>query len=382
MVRKFPDGFYFGAATSAYQVEGGIENNDWAEEARKGTVPVCGKTAEHYTKFKQDFAIAKMLGHNAHRLSVEWARIEPVQGRFNQKEIEHYRTVLRELKSQGMEPFVTLWHFTLPDWLSKKGGVLSPSFPFVFSKYCRHVVEKLGAEADFWIIMNEPVVFASNGYNRGVWPPFKKNVLSFLRVQSSLVKAHREAYRQIKKAKEFVQVGIAKNNIDFCGGNFWSSIFAGFLRWFWNKRFLNSIRGETDFIGINFYFHKKFGDDKHHEKSDMGWDIYPAGLESVLVEAKSYEKPIYVTENGLADAKDLRRGQYIIEHVAAVEEAIKKGVDVRGYFYWSLLDNYEWAEGFGPRFGLVETDYETGKRTVRNSAEVYKHLINSVKNSR
>ncbi len=373
---NFPKGFFWGSATASFQVEGGIENNDWVEAGREGKVPICGKATDHYNRFEEDFDIAKSLSHNAHRFSIEWSRIEPEEGRFDDREIEHYRKVLKALRERGLEPFVTLWHFTLPVWFSKKGGFLNPKAPEIFARYCSYVVERLGGEANYWMTINEPLIWASGGYLKGEWPPFSKSVFSFLSVFKSLASAHKLAYREIKKVKKDLKVGIAKHNICFSYDFWpWNMFRAFFSRWFWNHRFLRLIYGHQDFIGLNFYIHKRFGTGKKYNKTEMGWDIYPEAFYKVLSELKKYNLPIYITENGLADSLDKNRPSYISEYTKAMSQALKEGVDVRGYFYWSLLDNYEWSFGFDKRFGLVEIDYSTLERKIRPSAYVYKKII-------
>ena len=376
----FPKDFFWGAAGAAYQVEGGIENCDWAEAARKGRVPICGQATDHYNRYESDFDIAKSLGHNAHRFSIEWARIEPEEGKFDEKEIEHYREVIRALRDRGLEPFVTLWHFTLPIWFAKKGGFQNKEAPEIFARYCTHVVEKLGDEAKYWITINEPLVWSSGGYRTGKWPPFKKNLLSFLGVQNSLAKAHNLAFLEMKKRNTNIEVGIAKNNIAFLSnGSMWANGVASFMNWFWNERFLNKISSHQDFMGLNHYFYKKFGSREKFPQSDMGWDIVPVSIYHTLLKLKKYNKPIYITENGLADASDEKRQSFIADYTYEVSKAIGMGVDVRGYFYWSLLDNFEWSYGFTRRFGLVEVDYSTLERKVRKSALVYKEIIEKSK---
>lgn len=182
----------------------------------------------------------------------------------------------------------------------------------------------------------------------------------------------------MKKVKPKIQIGISKNNMYFHSNLNPINIFkAHFMRWFWNRRFLNKINDYQDFIGVNHYFHKKFGDKESYPKSDMGWDIYPPALYHVLIELRRYKKPIIVTENGIADESDTKRGAFIRDYVGSVHKAIEHGVDVRGYLHWSLLDNYEWAFGFEKRFGLVEVNYNTLKRTVRQSAFEYKKICDA-----
>jgi len=176
--KQFPDGFYWGAATASYQVEGGIEHNDWAQAAREGRVPPCGRACDHYNRYAVDFDIAQELGHTAHRFSVEWARIEPEEGVFNAEAILHYRAVLKALKDRNITPFVTIWHFTLPLWFSESGSFERDDAPEIFARYAAYVVEELGDLCDHFSTMNEPNVFGSNGWLRGSWPPFKRFLLT------------------------------------------------------------------------------------------------------------------------------------------------------------------------------------------------------------
>jgi beta-glucosidase len=372
---KFPEGFFWGSSTSSYQVEGGIENNDWAEAARFGRVPAAGLSADHYQFFEKDFDIAKTLGQNAHRLSLEWARIEPEEGVFNEEAFLHYEQVLDALRRRGMEPFVTLWHFTLPQWFARKGGFASSDAVFVFERYVRTVMARLGDKARFWITINEPMVYASDSYLQGKWPPFQRKVLTHMKVISNLVKAHKRAYATIKYVKPNVSVGIAKNNICFESTmNPFRMVARFFIDWWWNRRFLNKIKNFQDFVGLNYYMYVKFGGKRPTKLTDMGWQISPRGFYKELVALKRFGKPIYVTENGVADKEDLMREQYIKDHCVALKQAIDEGVPVRGYFYWSLLDNFEWAHGYDKRFGLVEINYDTMERKIRRSEYAYQRI--------
>ena len=377
-MKTFPEGFLWGAATASYQVEGGIENNDWAEAARKGRVPVCGRACDHYSLYEKDFDLVQMLGHNTHKISLEWARIEPQEGVFDEKEIEHYRRVIDALHRRNIKPIVNMWHFTLPLWFTAKGGFENSQAPIIFARYCNYVMSKLGDKADTWITINEPIVWSSNGYVRGNWPPFKRNPFTFLRVFKLLVRSHNAAYEAMKKVRVDIHIGVAKNNIYFHSNNNPFNICAAwFMTWLWNRRFLNGISKHQDFIGLNYYFHRKFGDRMTYETTDMGWDIYPDGLFHLLVDLKRYNKPVMVVENGIADADDSKRAEFIKTHIDAVHRAITAGVPVFGYLHWSLLDNYEWALGFEKRFGLVEVNYNTLKRTVRPSALEYKKICDT-----
>ncbi len=400
-VMSFPKGFFWGAATASYQVEGGIENCDWAEAAREGRVPVCGAACEHYARYESDFDIAKSLGHNCHRLSVEWARIEPEEGKFDAKEIEHYRKVLMALRARGLEPFVTVWHFTLPLWFARTGGFERKDAPEIFARYCGHVARELGDLCAHFATMNEAMPFSSNGWRRGTWAPFKswpgiemalsgvpgsmpdmkkdtsfRNIYLYFRVIKNLIAAHNAAYREMKRAQPSLDVGLVHQVILFHDdGRLKHRVLAAVLNWHWTHYFMSRVAKQCDSIGVNYYLHKKFGDTRQYSKTDMNWDIYPEGIEEALVMLKRYGKPLYVSEAGIADEKDVNRASYIRELVYAMERARERGADLRGYMYWSLLDNYEWSHGFDKRFGLVAIDYATQTRTIRQSAYDYARLI-------
>jgi beta-glucosidase len=339
--------FYWGAATSAYQVEGG-NKNDWSESGFD-----AGKSADHYNRFKDDFDLAKSLGHNAHRFSIEWSRIEPEEGKFNLKELDHYQKVVNALRAQGMEPFVTIWHFTNPVWFAELGGWQNKKAPEYFARYADFLSKNLGNSVNYWVTINEPMVYAANAYFRGVWPPQKKfSAPGYFKVVRNLANAHKLAYQVIRKNDPGAKVGIAKNNIS----------------------------SHQDFIGLNYYFHRHptesgFGGKETHPVSDLGWGIYPEGLYMTIKDLQKYKKPIFITENGLADAKDKKRAQFIKDHIFWMKKAMAEGVDVRGYFHWSLIDNYEWDKGFDPRFGMVGVDYSNMKRRIRDSALEYKKII-------
>jgi beta-glucosidase len=399
-MKKFPDGFYWGAATASYQVEGGIENTDWAEAARSGKVPVCGVACDHYNRFEEDFNLAKELGHTAHRLSVEWARIEPEEGKYNHEAIEHYRHVLSALKERGLIPFITLWHFTLPLWFTEKGGFERDDASAIFARYAAFVVSQLGDLCTHFSTMNEPNVFGSNGWLRGTWPPFKRFVLTdlvsitnsgrqyeanperglgpvrtYFKVMKNLALAHNAAYLAIKRVSPKTEVSVVKHVIVFtANANPFNKLKAWVANYYWTHRFMRRIEQHCDSIGLNYYFYTQFGDRRKWRKTDMDWNFAPEHIYDALMMLHRYKKPLFVSEGGIADASDSGRSEYITKQVEGVYRAINDGADVRGHMYWSLLDNYEWALGFAKRFGLVEVDYKTLERKVRPSAYVYKKI--------
>lgn len=401
--KEFPASFYWGSATASYQVEGGIENNDWAKAGREGRVPVCGQACKHYELFREDFALAKKLGHTAHRFSVEWSRIEPEEGKFNEEAILHYREVLLSLKEQGLKPFITLWHFTLPLWFSERGNFEKDDAPQIFARYSAFVVSRLGDLCEHFSTMNEPMVFASNGWLRGSWPPFQRFILTdlikitnsgrqyeakinkglsaffaYLKVAKNLAKAHNLAYSEIKKISPKTEVSVVKHVIVFdSNGNPFNKIKAYVSNYLWTHKFMNRVKNHCDEIGLNYYFYTKFGDKRVWRKTDMDWNFAPEHIYDALKILAIYKKPLFVSEAGLADAEDSGREEYIKKQVAAVWQIIQEGVEVRGHLYWSFMDNYEWALGFEKRFGLVEIDYQSFERKVRPSALVYKQICES-----
>ncbi len=357
------DKFYWGAATSSHQVEGSNQN-DWSEFERAHNLELSGFACDHYNRYKEDFDIAKSLSHNAHRFSIEWSRVEPEEGKFDEQEIQHYRDVISALKERNIESFVTLWHWTIPLWLRDQGGVLSKNFPKLFMRYAERMAREF-PDVKFWITLNEPNVYTGHGYLKGEWPPGEHSILKLVRANKNLVRAHRHAFVVMKKMNPSVQIGIAQNLIYF------SRPLGAFKKYFYNEWFLNQIKNHQDFVGVNYYFSDRIS----ATHSDMKWGIDPEGLYFVLKQAGSYQKPVFILENGIANSPDDKRAVFIRDHVAMMQKAKNEGVDVRGYFYWSLLDNFEWANGFWPRFGLVEIDYKTMKRTVRPSALEYKKII-------
>lgn len=392
----FPKGFYWGAATASHQVEGN-NKNDWSvwEESPKRIAYlkesglakkyglknfISGRSADHYNKFREDFKLAKDLGHNATRFSIEWSRIEPEEGKFDEKGINHYKSVIKYLKQLNIEPFVTLWHWPLPLWLSEKGGWENSKTPKYFERYARKVVEALGDDVKYWITLNEPDVNSGAAYIAKMWPPQKRNVFQYFKVTKNLIKGHKLAYTEIKKINNKAQVGIAKHNTFFSvkGKCLINKLIKTVCHSYWNHLWLNSIKDYQDYIGLNHYQHCRiyYGVFKNEFKitNDLGWEIYPTSLYHTLVDLKRYNKPIYITENGLADAKDKKRTWYIYTMVKEVHQAIQDGVDVRGYLHWSLMDNFEWADGYWPRFGLIEINYSTLKRKPRESAFFYKDI--------
>lgn len=407
---KFPDNFYWGSATSSHQIEGDNDNDwtDWEKSEkriknleRRGLNPkdfISGKACDSYNRFIEDLDIAKNLNHKIHRFSIEWSRIEPEEGKFDYREIDHYKKVVDAILERGMVPMVTLWHFTLPKWVAKKGGVLNSSFPDWFVRFIKVLVPEFKDRVELWITFNEPVIYGAQVYIKGEWlnEIDKRSIWNYLLARKNFIKAHRLAYQEIKKIysqidsspiissplshmSHNVQVGIAENNsYIITGPSLWQKIKGILYKRFRNNFFLlNSIRSRCDFIGLNYYhLDRRFGPWKRPDGTSvdpgMLWEIYPEGIYHCLKELWArYKKPIYITENGSANSGDEERIRYIKDHLYWVRQAIGEGADIRGYMYWSLLDNFEWAKGYGLRFGLVEIDYATQTRKIRGAALEY-----------
>lgn len=376
----FPKGFLWGAATSAHQVEGNNKWNDWWKFEQETNIQKSGLSSDHYNLYEKDFDIAqKKLNLNAQRLSIEWSRIEKIQGNFDKIEIEHYREVLKYLKDNDFKTMVTLHHFTNPTWFNEIGSWDKKGNEEYFIEFVKVAKESFDDLVDFWVTFNEPVTpYSTLGFLRGIWPPQKKSIFSFYKANKAIIKAHQKAYEILKSKKD--NVGIAYNIATHFPKYFFEIPFKPFLNYVRNWWFLNQVVDYCDFIGVNYYFPLRVG--RHDSETDMGWEINENGFYDALTKVwNKYGKTIYVTENGAADNEDRIREHYIKIHVRAMWEAINDGADVKGYFHWSLLDNFEWTSGYGQCFGLIKIDYKNLKRTVRKSALFYAEIAknNSLK---
>ncbi len=406
-ILRFPKGFLWGAATSSHQVEGHTRNNwsewekknadrlareadskfgsieSWREKFGKAAADpnnyLSGAATNHWNRYEEDFDIAQSLRLNAYRFSIEWSRIEPEEGVFDEAAIDHYRQMLLSLKRRGIEPFVTLWHWTHPLWLEAQGGIEARAFPEYFARYAEKIVSSFPELVTFWITINEPTSVIGAAYVNGQWPPQKRSFFAADRVYRRLSSAHKRAYDTIKSIAPYAQVGFANILQSFDAyrrESVLDKIATRIARYFVNERFLRMTANHNDFLTAQFYFHSRLRlAEKIHipglPRTDLGWEIYPRGIYNVILPLKKYNLPIYITENGLADADDSQRERFIRDHLSCIHQAIEDGANVRGYFYWSLLDNFEWDKGFWPRFGLVGIDYTTQKRTIRESARTY-----------
>lgn len=391
----FPPNFLWGAATSSHQIEGGNINNDWWDWEGRVQPPEkrSGETSDQWNRWPEDAVLMEDLGHNAHRLSLEWSRIEPQEGIFDEAALAHYKELLKILQAHGIKTVVTLHHFTNPQWLAAGGGWSSSCVVKRYTRYATQVVATLGEHIDYLITINEPGVYAFMSYQTGIWPPQERSSLKMFRVLWNMARAHRAAYTLIKQHSPHLPIGIAQNMTTFepVHPKSWRErIAAALLHRFNNFSFYWLTGNAThDFLGVNYYFHRRLDatgrlwprfqspEETNQPMSDLGWELHPTGLGAIVRSLRGKQKPILITEHGLADADDSRRPAFLEESLRSLSDAVRDGVPVIGYLHWSLLDNFEWADGFTPRFGLIEVDYKTQKRTPRTSALLYKEIIKS-----
>ena len=399
-IRQFPPGFLWGTSTSSHQVEGNNLGNDWWEYEQSGRVPHrSGRACNQYELFEVDFDLARSLGQNAHRFSLEWSRIEPAQGVWSDDALSHYAQVIHALKSRGLEPIVTLHHFTNPAWFSQRGGWVRQDSPRLFARYVAHTTRRLGHGVKYWLTMNEPTVYVVQGYVTGEWPPCLPSAWGRASLALiNLARAHRLAYREVRRQCPDSMVGFAHSApvIVPCDPTRARDRLAASLRDFLlNRAFFSMIGGRPwlrtralDFIGLNYYSRTivrssgwglqallgRTCNEPHHQRgplSDIGWEVHPAGLKAVLQRYARFGLPLLVSENGVATRDEGMRCDFIVRHLASLCGAIEDGVKVLGYCYWSLIDNFEWALGTKPRFGLIAVDYDTQQRVPRPCAALF-----------
>ena len=430
----FSKDFLWGAATAAPQIEGG-----WNEDGRTPSIwdvaPAkkiknganCHIACDHYHRWKDDVALMKKMGLKSYRFSISWSRVMPQEGIINQKGLQFYSDLVDELIKNGIEPLVTIFHWDTPVWVYKKGGWLSKKIIPLFAEYTKAVVEKLSDRVTYWMAMNEPQCFIMNGYMQGAHAPFKHRYLALSKLTRICLLAHAESVNTIRKyAKKPPKVGIAmaagafvpksESNADIeearrksfdvglgvMGNKWWSDpLFKGqpvsaYGVYRTRKKDMPKIKVKMDFVGVNVYqpfqdgsWGNKPADVPEDKKTSRGWVIDGRVLYwTIRFFYERYGLPIMVTENGMAAndeqdkvangaVHDNKRIGFIKEYLASVKRAVNENIPVLGYQYWSLMDNFEWAEGYEPRFGLIHVDYKTGQRTLKDSAYEYKKIIES-----
>jgi beta-glucosidase len=373
--RRFPDGFLWGCATAAHQIEGGNRANDWWRWERRGGI-VTGDSADvacdAWHRYAEDAALLAELHNNAHRLSIEWSRVEPSPGEFDAAAVEHYRDVLADLRARGMTPMVTLHHFSSPLWFVDRGG---------------------WAAAGMWCTINEPNIYAYQGWMTGEFPPGRKgDVAGLWRVLANLRRAHLRALLELRRLTPGVPVGLSHHKWmmvperarrpDRAAAGLAQAVMD---RWPAGARLERVADAPADFIGLNHYtgslvrFDPKLPGEGFVRRTnpaglpvtDFGWALNPRWIRIALRELARLGKPIYVTESGIAARDDAVREAFLRAILAEVWEAIGEGADVRGYFHWTSVDNFEWAQGYAMRFGLIGVDRDTQRRTIKPSGRLF-----------
>lgn len=423
---RFPKRFLWGAATAAHQVEGGTHNNwtVWELENAKSLAKaaeykighleswphikkfaqdpanyVSGKAIDHFNRYEKDFDILKKMNLNAFRFSIEWSRIEPEEGVWNVEAIEHYRRYITALKQRGLEPMMTLYHWTVPVWFAEKGAFARAKNIDYFVRFAEKVLLELGSELRYITTINEPDTVVALGYWLQEHPPYKHNLLQAFWVYRNHLKAHKRVFQLARRISRRFKVGFVKGYSHIKPADDrrltrWMIRIDHALR---DGAVLRYVGSKTHFIGVNYYFTDYYsgfrllvGQNSHFTEdrirrplkksqvpvSDMGWGIEPENLEHVLKRLGKYKKPLIVMETGVADHRDEFRKDWLNGTIRSVNNALAAGVDVQGYLHWSAFDNFEWAFGKWPCFGLIGIDYENGlQRVPRRSAVYYAALV-------
>lgn len=411
MAIKFSKHFLWGASTSAHQVEGNTHNNwsvwelenakalakaaqykighlpIWPEIKKQASTPsnyVSGRAIDHYNRYESDFDIVRKMNLNAFRFSIEWSRVEPEEGVWDIKAIEHYKKYLAALHKRGIEPVATLFHWTMPVWLAEKGGFVKASNIQYFVRFADKILEELGHDLRYITTINEPDTLAGMGYFTQEHPPGKRSPLQMLWVYRNQLRAHKLLYGLARKRSRRFKLGFTKAySHRVLKTDKWSSKLS---RWFVTLALdtltLRYVGRKQDFIGVNYYHTDiydglkqlwaiNYDDHKGEASNDLGWSLHPEDLEHVLKRLGRFKKPLIVMETGVADMHDQYRKQWLQGTILAIGRAMEAGVDVRGYLHWSMFDNFEWAFGSWPRFGLVGIDYEDDLRRVPRKSAVY-----------
>ena len=430
------NGFFWGVATSSHQIEGNNTKNDWWAWELAGNIEGgvrSGAATDHWRLYREDIRLAAELGVNSYRFSVEWSRIEPEEGRFDESALDWYRELIAECEKHAIVPMLTLHHFTSPLWFTEKGGFTSKSSPQKFLAFVDVVERELGAHVPLWCTFNEPMVLVAGGYLGKFMPPAKYAPELASIACKNILKAHVLAYDRLHAPaapaagpwKDWQRrVGLAHNMMDFLPDRAYSPpdrLLARTLHRFYNCSWLDAVCGKkqhfgilglvpyapqvkealgrvtADFLGINYYtkaYVRWWPKNKSAQSlpealvglmfarlsepvADNGWAIHPAGFRRVLKKAASYGLPLLVTENGIADREDAKRPEFLLAHLREIAVLLEGGMDIQGYYYWSLLDNFEWIKGFGPRFGLYKVDYENFARSPTGSAKLFREIADA-----
>jgi beta-glucosidase len=378
---RFPDGFIWGSATAAHQVEGGNWANDWWAWVHAPNSPCAepsGDACDFYHRYDEDLALLARLGQRAFRFSIEWARIEPEEGEYSRAELRHYRRVIDACERHGLTPIATLHHFTSPRWFVARGGWEEAGNVRFFRRYAELVSRELGTALPWVCTINEPNIVATFGWLSGAFPPGKPDPELRHRVNENFVAAHVAALEALKSGPGSPRVGLCLAMWEYQALPGGEEQLAR-LRRPMHDVFLEAVkRDASDFIGVQTYTRSRvgpggaLGPEERVERTLMGYEFWPPALGATVREAAAATgKPVLVTENGIGTHDDARRIAFIEQALTSLHAAIEDGVDVRGYIHWSAMDNFEWALGYRPTFGLIAVDRDTLERQPKPSAEFY-----------
>ncbi len=382
--------FLWGVVNIGQQTEGFCATSNWARWANRDLVPEIGAANNYWRDYKNDHALVENIGCNSMRITVEWARIEPAEGKFNKSATAHYRNIFKDLRRRNISVVVGLWHWSVPMWFEEKYGMHHRKCPTLFAKYVKFVRDELGDLVDYVVVFNEPLVYISTSYLTGSRPPFYKNYWRAWQVLQNLIKMHKQTYVLWKE--KFTNVSIGSSylwNYDTGRDNSFIQKSFLYLRDFiQNVYLLKSLQKYSNYVGINYYTSNSFFFGKsggrfgihgtNNWQSPTLWESFPRGLYEVLLKVSKFKKPILILENGKptnSGIDDVNRQKFLERSVFYMQKAIAEGVNVQGYFHYSLCDSYEWDSGYDFKFGLVEIDRTTGKRTPRKSCETYRKII-------
>ena len=396
---QFPSDFFFGLATAPGHVEDQLDDiwKVWGETGRTigfPTTPRAQERLQFWTHPEVELDLAQATGISVYRLGVDWGRVMPRPHEFDQKAIKRYHEILSMVKKRKMKIMLTLMHHSVPKWAQEMGGWQNDEMNKHFLEFSQKMIEEFHGDVEYWLTFNEANVFATLAYTAGMWPPGEKksftSLLAFGPIRGETVKAmdrmsdsHNEIYEWAHKKYPKIKMGIAHNMAWYTGKSFLDRMSASFTSRLMNWRFPENIRGHMDFFGFNYYgaeWIKGMGVDidPEEEYSEAGRAVYPQGLYFLLkdIHERFEDLPILITENGIADSTDNLRPAYLLEHLEAINQAMKEGVPVKGYIFWTLSDNMEWSDGYCPKFGLVEVMRdEKLKRLPRTSYHLFSNLI-------
>lgn len=414
-----PKSLEFGSATAATQIEGGDTHSNWYYWSLAGKIANNESSilaADHYNRYEEDIRLMEEMNHEIYRMSIEWSRIEPEQGVWSEEGITHYQKEIKALLKANIKPLVTLHHFSHPQWFEEMGQWTNSKAVYYFNRFAEKVIDSIGHDVNEYCTINEPNVFANDTYMDGKYPPgHKDDIKSYFKASKNLILAHLKTYKMIHEKRQGMgysdtMVGMALHiaHFEVNGKNPLTKLSKRMMDYSFHQLYLNGmVEGHLtfpigsgfpegkgvfcDFIGVNYYSRHLiysslnpamlFGEVKVEEGlaedkvNDLGWELYPEGLYKVIKKTyDQYKLPVYITENGIPDEADSKRAKFIYDHMVEIKNLIEDGVDLRRYYHWSLLDNLEWNDGYGPRFGLIEVNYETQERRIRESGHFYGQL--------